>query len=393
VRAPFKRVGIVVLDSVGIGEAPDAAAFGDTGSATLPHIAEVVAGFSLPNLAELGLGRIVQLEGVPAAASPRGAFGSMSPVAAGKDTTSGHWEISGLILENPFPTFPDGFPPRIVSQFEERIGSKILGNKAASGTEIIAELGAEHMETGRPIVYTSGDSVFQIATHEDVVSRERLYEMCRIARGMLIGGDQVGRVIARPFEGEPGAFKRTSGRKDFSVDPPGETMLDAVSGAGLEVHAIGKISNIFAGRGVTRSTPTKSNDEGVTATIEAFQGSSGGLAFTNLVDFDEAYGHRNDPEGYGRALEAFDARLPELIAALGPNDILFVTADHGNDPTTSSTDHSRERVPVLAVGERVTPGTDIGTRRTFADLGATVIELLDVAGSTSGTSFAKDILR
>lgn len=389
---PFKRVGVLVLDSVGIGAAPDAASFGDEGSATLPHIAAAVEGFALPNMAALGLGHIVPLEGVPAVAEPQGAFGSMTPAAAGKDTTSGHWEISGLILERPFPTYPDGFPPRVISSFEDRVGAPVLGNIAASGTEIIAALGAEHQRTGRPIVYTSGDSVFQIAAHEAVIPRMRLYEMCRIAREILTGEDEVGRVIARPFEGSPGAFKRTAGRKDFSVPPPGQTMLDVLSGAGLEVHGIGKISDIFAGRGITKTTPTKSNDEGVSATIDAFDVSTRGLVFTNLVDFDEAYGHRNDPEGYGRALEAFDARLPELLEALGPDDVLIITADHGNDPTTPSTDHSRERVPLLIAGTRVRTGATVGTRATFSDLGSTVLGVLAVAGTLSGTSFASEIL-
>jgi phosphopentomutase len=300
--------------------------------------------------------------------------------------------LAGLVLERPFPTYPDGFPPRVIHRFESAVGRSVLGNVAASGTDIIERLGEEHMRTGKPIVYTSADSVFQIAAHESVIPLEELYDMCRAARGLLTGEDEVGRIIARPFEGSPGSFKRTSGRKDLSVDPPGPTILDAIAAAGLEVHGVGKISNIFAGRGVTVSTPTKSNDEGIGATAAATEASSRGLVFTNLVDFDESFGHRNDPAGYARALEAFDARLPELTGALAEDAVLFITADHGNDPTTPSTDHSRERVPLVVAGDRVRPGADVGTRSSFADCGATIAELLGVTAGSAGTSFAADLL-
>jgi phosphopentomutase len=387
-----RAVALVVLDSVGIGGAPDAAAFGDEGSATLQHVADAAGGIHLPNLAALGLGRVAEVAGVPPAPEPAGAYGSMVERSPGKDTTTGHWEIAGVVLERPFPTYPDGFPPEVMDAFEAAIGSRTLGNVAASGTEIIERLGAEHLATGRPIVYTSADSVFQIAAHVDVVDLESLYEMCRVARGILRGEHEVGRVIARPFEGTPGSFVRTPDRHDFSVLPPQPTVLDAVSGAGQEVVGVGKISDIFAGRGVTSSRPTRSNDDGVTEVVAALGSVSRGLVFANLVEFDSSYGHRNDPRGYAAALEAFDRRLPEIIAALGPGDVLLVTADHGNDPTTPSTDHSRERVPVLAAGGLVRPGAPIGERASFADCGATVAELLGVPAPPAGESFAGAML-
>ena len=388
----IRRVVLLVLDSVGIGDAPDAGEFGDEGSATLPHIAAAVGGISLPELGRLGLGHVAQVDGVPPAASPGGAFGRMAERSAGKDTTTGHWEIGGVILDQAFPLYPDGFPPEVMERFEEATGSGTLGNYPASGTEIIKELGEEHMATGRPIVYTSGDSVFQIATHVDVVPLERLYEMCKIAREILRGPHEVGRVIARPFRGQPGAFERTPDRHDYSVLPPSDTILDEISGAGLEVRGVGKISDIFGGRGLTGSRPTRSNDDGVEGIIEQLAATDRGLIFANLVDFDSQFGHRNDPEGYAGALEAFDARVPNILGALGPDDVLIITADHGNDPTTPSTDHSRERVPLLCAGERVAAGTDLGTRPTFADCGATVAELLGVPTKASGTSFAADLL-
>ncbi|HEX2058595.1 MAG TPA: phosphopentomutase [Actinomycetota bacterium] len=387
-----RAVALVVLDSVGIGGAPDAAAFGDEGSATLQHVAEAVGGIQLPHLGALGLGNVVGVPGVPPAAEPAGAFGSMTERSAGKDTTTGHWEIAGIVLERPFPTYPGGFPPEVMDPFEEAIGSPSLGNVAASGTEIIERLGAEHLATGFPIVYTSADSVFQIAAHVDVIPPESLYDMCRVAREILRGEHEVGRVIARPFEGRPGAFVRTPDRHDFSVLPPRPTVLDAVVDAGLEVRGVGKISDIFAGRGVTSSRPTRSNEEGVTAVVEELAAIERGLVFANLVEFDSSYGHRNDPRGYAAALEAFDRRLPEILDALGPDDVLMVTADHGNDPTTASTDHSRERVPLLAAGRRVRPGAGCGTRASFADCGATVGELLGVDPAPAGRSFAPEII-
>ncbi len=379
---------MVVLDSVGIGGAPDAAEFGDAGSATLQHIATSVGGLRLPNLAKLGLGRVVTAAGVDAVAMAEGAFGSMIELSPGKDTTTGHWELMGVILERAFPLYPDGFPDEVMDVFHASIGSTTLGNHPASGTVIVDELGAEHMVTGKPIVYTSGDSVFQIAAHIDVVPLEKLYEMCERARAILTGPHEVGRVIARPFMGAPGSFTRTTDRHDYAVEPPSPTVLDHISSEGLEVRGVGKVADIFAGRGVTSSLPTTSNDEGIEATIAELGAISRGLVFTNLVDFDQSFGHRNDPGGYARALESFDARLPEITAALGEDDILIVTADHGNDPTTPSTDHSREQVPVLVTGPRVSRGSDLGVRSTFADCGATVAALLGVPAPT-GASFAE----
>lgn len=390
--APLRAVCLVVLDSVGIGGAPDAAEFGDEGSATLPHVAEAVGGLRLPNLQRLGLGNIVEIEGVPALESPEGAFGSLVETSPGKDTTTGHWELAGVVLERPFPTYPDGFPAEVMDAFEEAIGTPTLGNVAASGTEIIERLGGQHMETGHPIVYTSADSVFQIAANVEVVPLERLYEMCKLAREIMRGPHEVGRVIARPFTGSPGAFVRTPDRHDFSVLPPHDTVLDELAAAGREVRGVGKISDIFAGRGVTSSRPTRSNAEGIDAIVEEMGAIGSGLVFANLVDFDQAFGHRNDPEGYAQALMEFDEGLPRILAALGEDAVLMVTADHGNDPTTASTDHSRERVPLIATGAPVAAGVDIGQRATFCDCGATVAELLGVPTKVPGTSFARQLL-
>jgi len=389
----FRAVCLIVLDSAGIGDAPDAAAFGDEGSATLPNIARAVGGLSLPSMAALGLGNIVDIEGVVPAEAPTGAFGSMIETSPGKDTTTGHWEIAGIVLDKPFPLYPDGFPPELVEAFEKRAGTEILGNYAASGTEIIEELSEEHMGTGKPIVYTSGDSVWQIAAHVDVMPLERLFDLCSIARELLTGEHEVGRVIARPFRGAPGAFERTADRRDYAVPPPRDTVLDAIKAAGLEVRSVGKIYDIFAQRGFTHSHPTHSNDEGITASIDELKATEGGLVFANLVDFDQAFGHRNDPSGYAGALEAFDRRLPELLDALGPEDVLILTADHGNDPTTPSTDHSREKVFVLTAGPKVTPGVDVGERASFTDLGATAADLLGVDTDTPGRSFAAELVR
>ena len=388
-----RAVVLVVLDSVGIGGAPDAPQFGDEGSATLPHIAESVGGLSIPNLAALGIGRIVDIEGVAAVDDPAGAFGSLTEESPGKDTTTGHWELAGIVLQHPFPVYPDGFPADVIEKFEAAIGAGTLGNCAASGTEIIEALGEEHLQSGKPIVYTSADSVFQIAAHVDVVPLERLYEMCRIARDILRGPHEVGRVIARPFTGAPGRFERTPDRHDFSVLPPRPTVLDEISEAGMEVRGVGKISDIFGGRGLTSSRPTRSNDDGITAVVEEVDMISRGLVFANLVDFDSAFGHRNDPQGYAGALEAFDLRLPELLLSLGDDDVIVITADHGNDPSTPSTDHSRERVPLLCAGGVVVSGANVGERRSFTDCGATIADLLGVPTSTPGTSFASDMVR
>jgi phosphopentomutase len=382
-----RAVLLIVLDSVGVGDAPDAGEFGDEGSATLPHVAQAVGGLALPNLESLGLGHVASIEGVAAVESPAGGFGRMTEVSAGKDTTTGHWEIAGIVLTKPFPTYPDGFPPEVIGAFEEAVGRDVLGNVAASGTEIIERLGAEHVRTGKPIVYTSGDSVFQVAGHVDAIPLEELYRMCEIAREILRGEHEVGRVIARPFAGEEGHFQRTPDRHDFSVEPPQETVLDAISGAGLEVRGVGKIRDIFAGRGVTSSHPTRSNADGIEACKEEIHTIDRGLVFANLVDFDQAYGHRNDPQGYAQALIEFDAALPSIQASLGRDDLLIITADHGNDPTTPSTDHSRERVPLIVWGPSM-GGVELGTRASFSDCGKTVADLLGVATSTPGDSFA-----
>jgi phosphopentomutase len=386
------RILVLVLDSCGIGGAPDAAQYGDEGASTLPHTADACGGLRLPVMERLGLGRLAPIAGVPPAERPQGAFGAMTEVSAGKDSTTGHWEIMGLILERPFPTYPHGFPPDVIEPFEARIGRRVLGNRPASGTAIIAELGAEHIRTGRPIVYTSADSVFQIAAHEAIIPVDSLYQMCEIARAMLTGPHAVTRVIARPFVGEPGRFVRTDRRRDFSVPPPRDTVLDRLAAAAVPVVALGKIADLFAGRGITSVIHTHDDMDGLVQTARVLPTVQRGLVFTNLVDLDTLYGHRNDPRGYGADLERIDARLEEVIAGLGPQGIAFITADHGNDPTSTSTDHSRERVPLLAAGPRVHAGVNLGVRATFADLGATVAAAFGVPGPGAGTSFLADIL-
>jgi len=383
----IQRVTVIVLDSVGCGDAPDVQAYGDEGSNTLKNTAEAVGGLALPNLGKLGLGNITAIQGVPPTHAASGAFGRLTEVSAGKDTTTGHWELGGLILEHPFPVYPNGFPVDLMAEFEAKIGRKTLGNYPASGTEILKELGETHLQTGKPIIYTSADSVFQIAAHEDIIPIEDLYWMCQTARDLLSGEHAVGRVIARPFIGQPGNFTRTEGRRDYSLVPPGDTILDAVKNAGMEVMGVGKIEDIFAHRGLTLSNHTGNNMAGVDATLEYLKTSNKGLIFTNLVDFDAVYGHRNNPRGYADALEAFDRRLPEILAQLRDSDILMLTADHGNDPTTPSTDHSRERVPILVTGMHVRTHIDLGTRGSFADLAATIAELLGVNWSGAGESF------
>lgn len=384
---------VIVLDSCGIGAAPDAARYGDEGSSTLPHTAAACGGLRLPVLGRLGLGRLAEIAGVPPAEQPAGAFGILTEVSAGKDSTTGHWELMGLLLERPFPTYPHGFPPEIIEPFEARIGRRVLGNRPASGTVIIAELGEEHMRTGRPIVYTSADSVFQIAAHESVIPVDDLYRMCEIARAVLTGPHAVSRVIARPFVGDPGRFVRTDRRRDFSVAPPHETVLDRLVGGGVPVAAIGKIADLFADRGVTSSVHTHDDMDGMTQTVRTLASVERGLVFTNLVDLDTLYGHRNDPKGYGADLERIDTRLPEVLARLGASDLLLITADHGNDPTTDGTDHSREVVPLIVAGPGVRAGTDLGVRPTFADVGATVADALGVAGTGAGTSLLERVLR
>ncbi len=387
-----KRVIVIVLDSVGCGDAPDAALYGDEGANTLANISRAVGGLELPNLGALGLGNLTRIEGVPPTPSAAGAYGRLTEVSAGKDTTTGHWELSGVILERPFPVYPNGFPAELMAEYEARIQRKTLGNYPASGTEIIKELGETHMLTGRPIVYTSADSVFQVAAHEEIIPVDELYHLCQIARDLLTGEHAVGRVIARPFVGQPGAFTRTERRKDFSLEPPAGTILDVVKAAGKHVVGVGKIEDIFAYRGLTASKHTGNNMAGVDGILEYLAMDQAGLIFANLVDFDSLYGHRNDPAGYASALEAFDRRLPEILENLRADDVLVITADHGNDPTDPSTDHSRERVPLLVTGKPIKPDLNLGTRESFADLAATVAEWLGVEWRGPGNSFAQAIL-
>ncbi len=363
----------IVLDSVGIGEMPDAAAYGDTGSDTLGNIARRRR-LRLPNLCRLGLGNIKPLEGLPPAAEPAGSFGRCALASPGKDTTTGHWEMAGIHLEKPFPLYPHGFPRDIMDEFERRIGRGTLGNKAASGTEIIKELGAEHMRTGSPIVYTSADSVFQVAAHEEVIPLWELYKICDTAREILRGPYEVGRVIARPFEGSAGSFTRTANRKDYAVPPPRGMLLDVLDDRGVPVHSVGKIFDVFLGRGIRDYAKTRNNADGMARTLEAMQSLDAGLIFVNLVDFDQQYGHRNDVEGYAAALEQFDGWLPQLFAQERDDDLTILTADHGCDPTTPSTDHSREYVPLLVSGPRVKHGVNLGLRATLSNIGQTVAE-------------------
>jgi phosphopentomutase len=387
------RALLLVCDSFGVGEAPDADAYGDRGADTIGNTARRVGGLDAPNLAALGLGLLTEAPGIEPRASTGTAHGKMQERSAGKDTTTGHWEVCGLIVDRPFPTYPDGFPPEVIGPFEDAVGRQVLGNRAASGTEIIAELGEEHVRSGRPIVYTSADSVFQIASHKDVVPLEQLYEWCRIARTILDGEHRVGRVIARPFVGEPGSFTRTHERRDFSVEPFGPTYLDRVKDHGVPVFGVGKIPDIFAGHGLTESEHSDSNEHGVDLTVRYLGRSDPGLVVTNLVDFDTKYGHRNDPEGYARCVHAFDRRLPELIDAVGEG-VLFLTGDHGCDPTDESTDHTREHTPVLVGGGalRDREPLDLGVRETFADLGATVAEMFGASGDgLAGRSFASEL--
>lgn len=387
----FDRVIVLVLDSCGVGELPDAASYGDAGASTLPHTAAACGGLHLPTLGRLGLGRIVPIQGVPPERAPTGAFGKMAEVSPGKDSTTGHWELMGVQLERPFPTYPQGFPPEVISAFEARIGRRVLGNRPASGTEIVAELGQEQLRTGFPIVYTSADSVFQIAAHEAVIPVEELYRYCQIAREILVGPHAVGRVIARPFVGEPGHFVRTDRRRDFSLPPPEPTVLDHVRDAGLPVVAIGKIADLFAGRGITEAIHAHNDADGMVQTLRTVGTVPRGLIFTNFVDLDTLFGHRSNPQGYGRDLEEIDARLSPLVASLGPRDLLIITADHGNDPTDPSTDHTREYVPLLVAGPRLRGGVDLGVRRTFADAGASVAQAFDVAPPRVGESFLDEV--
>jgi len=389
----LRRVILIVLDSVGIGELPDASKYGDEGSNTLNNIAKRINDFSLPNLQKMGLGNIEGIPNILNETQPLGASARMAEKSAGKDTTIGHWEISGLIMEKPFPVYPNGFPLEIIKGFEKAIGAGILGNKVASGTEIIKELGKEHVDTGKPIVYTSADSVFQIAAHEGVIPIERQYEICRIAREILVNEHAVARVIARPFEGSEGNFSRTDRRRDFSLSPVKKTVLDYIVENGMQVKAVGKIEDIFNKKGITDAVHTHNNMDGVDKTLLYMKESFDGLIFTNLVDFDMLYGHRNNVEGYASALIEFDTRLPELTNNMNSEDILIITADHGCDPTTQSTDHSREYTPMLIYGEKVRNGVKLGTRESFSDIGATIAEYLGIVARIDGQSFWKEVYK
>lgn len=382
----INRVILIVLDSVGIGELPDAAAYNDTGSNTLGNIAKSYPNLKLPNLTALGLGNIDHSNALAKTLTPTASFGKAIEQSAGKDTTTGHWEISGLILDKPFPTFPNGFPKSFMDRFEAAIGTTTIGNKTASGTVIINELGPLHLETKYPIVYTSADSVFQIAMHEDIYPIEEQYKICETARSMLVDDYEVGRVIARPFIGQAGNFSRTSRRKDFALNPP-DNILDAIINNGKEVFSIGKIVDIFAGKGISQYTKTTNNMEGILQTIEATKKTFSGLIFTNLVDFDMLYGHRRDVEGYAKCLMEFDQKIPDIIASLNADDLLIITADHGNDPTAPGTDHTREYIPILNYGPKIQGGKNIGVRQSFADIAATIAEALDVDYPTSGESY------
>mgnify|MGYP002630355300 CR=1 FL=1 len=387
----FARALVIVLDSAGIGELPDAGLYGDEGSHTLGNIA-AQAGLTIPTLEAMGLARIAPLAGVRTATAPTAAYGRMAERSAGKDSVTGHWELMGVVLDEAFPTFPNGFPAEVMAEFERRIGRPSIGNVVASGTAIMDELGPQHLATGSPIVYTSADSVFQIAAHEAVVPVPLLYEWCRVAYELTVEGLGIGRVIARPFVGTPGAFSRTSNRHDYAMPPIAETLLDRLTGAGHTVTAVGKIADLFAGRGVTQAHSTRSDADGLDRVETLLDSQDSGLIVVNLVDFDTLYGHRNDTAGYAANLERFDRRLAGLLLRLRETDLLVLTADHGNDPTTPSTDHSREYVPLLVQGRKVRPGVNLGTRASFADLGQTLAEVFGVGPLMHGKSFLSEIM-
>ncbi len=387
-----RKVALIVCDSLGIGAAPDAADYGDAGSNTIAHTAAAVGGLRLPNLGAWGIGSLTGIEGVAPAEPSAAVVARMAERSAGKDTTTGHWEMMGIVLPEPFPTYPDGFPAEVIDAFSEAIGMPVLGNVPASGTEIIKQLGEEHLATGRPIVYTSADSVFQIAAHKRVVPLERLYQWCEIARKLLTGPNAVGRVIARPFDGEPGSFFRTKERRDYALPPAGPSVLEAVEKAGVRTLGVGKIEDIFSGRGLVGSDHTGDNQSSLDATVRFLRDAEAPtFVFTNLVDFDMVYGHRRDAPGYARCLEELDARLPEVVAQLGEHDWLLLTADHGCDPTAPGTDHTRELVPMVAFSPGGTSGAQLTDRTTFADLGATVADLFRVDPVGPGRSFASDL--
>lgn len=387
----YNRVLLIVLDSVGIGELPDADQFNDAGAHTLGHIAEKMNGLHMPNMEELGLGNIETVKGIKPIEAPKAAYARMKEVSRGKDTTTGHWEFMGVVTEIPFKTYPDGFPSDLIEQIEKRTGRKVIGNKPASGTVIIDELAEEHMKTGALIVYTSADSVLQIAAHEEVIPIDELYKICEIARELTLDEKySVVRVIARPFVGTPGNFVRTPNRRDYSVKPPIKTVLNYLAEAGKEVIAIGKISDIYAGEGIVHSVHTKDNMDGVDKILEVAEKEFHGVAFANLVDFDAKFGHRRNPIGYGKALEEFDARLPEILSILKNDDLLIITADHGNDPTHHGTDHTREYTPLIVYSPTFSEGKSLGVRETFADIGATIAENFGVQ-TPSGTSFLSEL--
>jgi phosphopentomutase len=385
------RVILIILDACGIGELPDARFYQDEGSNTIVNTARAVGGLKLPHLEKFGLGNIDSIQGVKPDHSALANFGKMAELSAGKDSTSGHWEIMGLVLKKPLPVYPHGFPPEVIGKFEKAIGRKTLGNKPASGTEIIKELGKEHMQSGEPIVYTSADSVFQIAAHEEIIPVDKLYKMCATARDILVGEHAVARVIARPFVGKPGSFTRTERRKDFSLPPPSSTVLDLLKKNDVPVIGIGKIEDLFAGRGLTHTIHTKNNTDGMDKLVEALKIHKTGLVFINLVDFDMLWGHRNDPEAFASGLEEFDRRLPEFTQLMQKEDVLMITADHGCDPTTPSTDHSREYVPLLVYGGSIGYNRNLGTRESFCDVGATIAEIFGIKDTGCGKSFLKEI--
>ncbi|NLK21727.1 MAG: phosphopentomutase [Epulopiscium sp.] len=387
-----KRIIWIILDSVGMGAMPDADKFGDEGSNTIGNVSKMVGGLDIPNLISLGLGNIEGMIGLSKTNAPLGCYGRFAEISNGKDTVTGHWEMAGIYSERPFPTYPQGFPKEIMEPFEKAIGTKTLGNKAASGTVILDELGEEHMKTGYPIVYTSADSVFQIAAHEKIIPIDRLYEICSMARELLRGEHAVARIIARPFVGDKkGAFTRTPNRRDYALVPPHDTILDKAKAKGMDVIAVGKIEDIFSGKGITEAVHTKDNMDGVDKTLEYIKSDNHGIIFTNLVDFDMKWGHRNDYKAYAKGLEEFDKRLPEILNAMGNEDVLMINADHGCDPTTPSTDHSREYVPFIAYGKALKQNVDLKTRKSFADIGQTIGELLGTASIKYGVSFAQEI--
>ncbi|BDH61332.1 phosphopentomutase [Lysinibacillus sp. PLM2] len=389
---PFKKVHLIVMDSVGIGEAPDAQKFGDLGADTLGHIAEEMNGLTMPNLEALGLSNIREIKGIKKFHTPKAFYGKMQEASVGKDTMTGHWEIMGLNIDKPFKVYPDGFPEKLVALLEEKTGRKVIGNKPASGTEIIEELGKEHMETGAIIVYTSADPVLQIAAHEDIIPLEELYKICEIARELTLDPEfLVGRVIARPFIGTPGNFTRTSNRHDYALKPFGRTTMNELKDTGFDVIAIGKISDIYNGEGVTEAIRTKNNTDGMDQLVNVVKREFHGISFLNLVDFDANYGHRRDPIGYGEALEEFDRRLPEVLTQLDEDDLLIITADHGNDPTFPGTDHTREYVPLLVYSPRFVEGKELPLRNTFADIAATIAENFGVSAPPFGTSFLSEL--